>query len=180
MTRGQALPREFFDRPTLEVTRDLLGKVLCRKVDGKVLRFRIREVEAYDGPADKACHAHRGKTARNEVMFGPPGHWYVYLCYGMHWMLNAVTGPVDFPAAVLLRGCVEASGPGRLTKALGIGRDEDRAIIGRSSGLWVEESGLVVPEAAIERTPRIGIGYAGKEWVDKPYRFVWNLEPEDE
>jgi len=174
MASGKSIASDFFDRPTLDVTRDLLGKLLCRQVDGSTLRFRIAEVEAYDGPEDKACHAHRGMTPRNEVMFGPAGRWYVYLCYGMHWMLNAVTGPVDFPAAVLLRGCLEVTGPGRLTKALGINRKQDRAAIERSAGLWVEDDGLEVPEAEVKRTPRIGIGYAGSEWVDKPYRFMWN------
>ena len=128
MARGKSLFQDFFDRPTLEVAPDLLGKFLCREVDGSILRLRITEVEAYDGPEDKACHAHRGKTPRNEIMFGPAGRWYVYLCYGMHWMLNAVTGPVDFPAAVLFRGCLEVTGPGRLTKALGIDRNQDQAV----------------------------------------------------
>ena len=173
MARGSSLPEDFFDRPTLVVARDLLGKLLCREVKGETRRLRIAEVEAYDGPLDKACHAHRGKTPRNEVMFGPAGRWYVYLCYGMHWMLNVVTGPVDFPAAVLLRGSLEVKGPGRLTKALAIDRELDRSPVGRSSGLWIEDDDCEAPEAEVERTPRIGIGYAGKEWIDKPYRFVW-------
>ncbi len=176
MTRGKSLSQDFFDRSTLEVTPDLLGKLICREVDDLTIRMRIAEVEAYDGPEDKACHAHRGKTSRNEVMFGPAGRWYVYLCYGMHWMLNAVTGPVDFPAAVLIRGCLEVTGPGRLTKRLAIDRGQDRATIGRASGLWVEDDGFVVPAREIERTPRVGIGYAGTEWVDKPYRFVWKAK----
>ncbi|MBG30124.1 MAG: 3-methyladenine DNA glycosylase [Opitutae bacterium] len=173
MSCGEPLKQDYFNRPTLEVTRDLLGKCLCRKLDGETKRLRISEVEAYDGPKDKACHAHRGKTARNEVMFGPAGRWYVYLCYGMHWMLNVVTGPVDFPAAVLLRGCVEVIGPGRLTKALSVDRVQDREIISPDCGLWIEDDGCEAPVTEVRRTPRIGIGYAGKEWVDKPYRFVW-------
>ena len=173
MSCGAPLEQDYFNRPTLEVTRDLLGKRLCRKLDGETKRLRISEVEAYDGPEDKACHAHRGKTSRNEVMFGPAGHWYVYLCYGMHWMLNVVTGPVGFPAAVLLRGCFEVVGPGRLTKALSIDRVQDREIISTDCGLWIEDDGCDVPSIEVRRTPRIGIGYAGKEWVGKPYRFVW-------
>ena len=176
MVRHTSLPEEFFDRPTLAVTRDLLGKLLCRKLEGKTQRLRIAEVEAYDGPDDKACHAHRGKTPRNEVMFGSAGRWYVYLCYGMHWMLNVVTGPVDFPAAVLLRGSLEVTGPGRLTKALSIDRELDRSTVARSSGLWIEDDNCEVPEGEVERTPRIGIGYAGREWVDKPYRLIWKTE----
>lgn len=170
------LPEEFFDRATLAVAPDLLGKLLCRKLEGETQRLRIAEVEAYDGHDDKACHAHRGKTPRNEVMFGPAGRWYVYLCYGMHWMLNVVTGPVDFPAAVLLRGSLEVTGPGRLTKALSIDRELDRSTIARSSGLWIECDNCEVPEGEVRRTPRIGIGYAGREWIDKPYRWVWEME----
>ncbi|MFP6899968.1 MAG: DNA-3-methyladenine glycosylase [Opitutales bacterium] len=176
MARGKALTEEFFDRPTLEVTRDLLGKLLCRQLDEGVRRLRVAEVEAYDGPQDMACHAHRGRTPRNEVMFGPAGKWYVYLCYGMHWMLNAVTGPTDFPAAVLLRGCLEVTGPGRLTKELGIDGRQDSGDITRATGLWMEDDGLVVMDGEVERTPRIGIGYAGADWVDKPYRLVWETE----
>ena len=136
--------------------------------------MRICETEAYDGLEDKACHAYRGKTSRNEVMFGPAGFWYVYLCYGMHWMLNAVTGPVDYPAAVLIRGCCDVSGPGRLTKILSIGQSQDRSKIARVSGLWVEDDGFAVLDDEIETSPRIGIGYAGPEWENKLYRFVWN------
>ena len=136
--------------------------------------MRICETEAYDGLEDKACHAYRGKTSRNEVMFGPAGSWYVYLCYGMHWMLNAVTGPVDYPAAVLIRGCCDVSGPGRLTKILSIGQSQDRSKIARVSGLWVEDDGFAVLDDEIETSPRIGIGYAGPEWENKLYRFVWN------
>lgn len=180
MTAGKPITSAFFDRPTLLVARELLGKLLCRRMEGKTLRFRITEAEAYDGPEDKACHAHRGKTARNEVMFGPAGCWYVYLCYGMHWMLNAVTGSEDYPAAVLLRGCVEAEGPGRLTKALAVDRHLDRLPITRSTGLWVESDGFDAPEAQVNRTPRIGIGYAGTEWIEKPYRFVWKKEKQSE
>jgi len=107
MTSVKILTSSFFDRPTPEVAREMLGKWLCRRMsDGEILRMRISETEAYDGHEDKACHAHNGKTPRNEVMFGKAGFWYVYLCYGMHWMLNVVTGPIDFPAAVLVRGCV--------------------------------------------------------------------------
>ena len=106
MGHAKVLEEAFFDRPTLTVAEELLGKNLCREVNGEIRRMRICEAEAYDGPDDKACHAHRGKTPRNEVMFGAAGRWYVYLCYGIHWMLNAVTGPADYPAAVLIRGCI--------------------------------------------------------------------------
>ena len=163
---------DFLNRPTLVVAEELLGQYLCRELDGEVSRFCITEVEAYDGPEDRACHAHRGKTARNSIMFGPAGHWYVYLCYGMHWLLNVVTGPEDFPAAVLFRGLKEVSGPGRLTKKLSIDRTQNRKPCSQQTGLWLECSGVQPQKTDIEKTPRIGIGYAGPEWVAAPYRFV--------
>ncbi|ALM09885.1 MAG TPA: 3-methyladenine DNA glycosylase [Candidatus Peribacter riflensis] len=176
---ARALPFSFFDRPALTVARSLLGKFLVRRRGRKTVAAMITEVEAYDGPLDKACHAHRGQTRRNAVMFGPAGHWYVYFVYGMHWMLNVVTGPVDYPAAVLIRGVGESfdatqgtwNGPGKLTKALGIngllnGRQADK-----TSGLWIEDRGIEVRASSIRRMPRIGVAYA-KEWAKRPYRFV--------
>ena len=178
MSPSKVLGIAFFNRSTPVVARELLGKRLCRQVDKRdTFHLRICETEAYDGPEDKACHAHHGKTSRNEVMFGPPGYWYVYLCYGMHWMLNAVTGPIDYPAAVLIRGCCGISGPGRLTKNFSIGKVQDRREIARASGLWVEDDGFLVQDEEIETGPRIGIGYAGSEWENKPYRFVWKQMP---
>ena len=175
MRKSKVLDSSFFNRSTVEVARELIGKWLCRRASesSESFRMRICETEAYDGPDDKACHAHRGKTARNEVMFGPAGHWYVYLCYGMHWMLNAVTGPVGYPGAVLIRGCCGVVGPGRLTKAFSVNRDCDRSEITERSGLWVEDDNFVVNCDEIVIGPRIGIGYAGPEWENKPFRFVW-------
>jgi DNA-3-methyladenine glycosylase len=109
-------------------------------------------------------------TKRNAVMFGPAGHWYVYLCYGMHWMLNVVTGAEGVPAAVLIRGAGVFVGPGRVTRGLGIDRSFDGLPAGRRAGLWLE-SGEPIPPRSISRTPRIGVGYAG-EWAAKPLRFV--------
>lgn len=171
-SEGQRLAAPFFGRDTLTVARELLGCYLCRHLpDGSLARWPLTELEAYDGPEDRACHASRGRTPRNAVLFGPPGHWYVYLCYGVHWLLNIVTGPEDYPAAVLIRGAGEVHGPGRVTKALGIGRAENTRAATPASGLWLEQ-GPVVPEAEVTRTPRIGVDYAGN-WAEVPYRLIW-------
>lgn len=175
------LEREFFDRDTLLVARELLGKRLVRYEDGTRHECLISETEAYGGFEDVASHAHRGKTPRNTVMFGPAGVWYVYFVYGMHEMLNVTTGAEGYPAAVLLRGGVtndgrRIDGPARLTKYLAIDRRYNRLPAARSSGLWIEDSGAIVPDSAVLRTPRIGVAYAGREWSEKPYRFVLSTD----
>src|SRR5215471_20845815 len=116
------IEQSFFARPALVVARELLGKHLVRRIRGKEQAVVIHELEAYVGPHDLACHGRFGRTARTEVMYGPAGHWYVYLCYGIHWMLNVVTDEVDWPAAVLFRAAGGFTGPGKLTKALSIDR----------------------------------------------------------
>ncbi len=157
---------------TVALARGLVGKLLARRhADGTVTRHRITEVEAYDGEKDLACHAAKGRTKRTEVMYGPGGVWYVYLCYGMHEMLNLVTGPADYPAAVLIRGVESISGPGRLTKRLQIGRALNGAAATRASGLWIEDDGFKVPRRALRVSARIGVDYAGPVWSRKPWRF---------
>lgn len=165
------LPPEFFARPTLEVAEDLLSCQLCRRVGNEIICRQIIETEAYDGPEDMASHAHRGMTPRSRVMFGPPGVWYVYLCYGVHWLLNVVTGPESYPAAVLIRGLSTPSGPGRLTRDLGIDGSLNQTPASPGSGLWIR-SGAPCEKDAITRTPRIGVAYAGPDWSQRPYRFV--------
>ncbi|MFP4541453.1 MAG: DNA-3-methyladenine glycosylase [Opitutales bacterium] len=161
------------ERPALEVARDLLGMQLCRSLpDGLELRWPITEVEAYTGPDDLACHAAKGRTGRTEVMFGPPGHWYVYLCYGIHWMANLVTGPEGHPAAVLLRGAGPVAGPGRLTKQFAIAGAQNAQPADPETGLWLEP-GASVPEAEVLRGPRVGVDYAGTDWAARPYRLIW-------
>lgn len=163
-------------RNTVEIARDLLGQRLCRRdASGAVRRARITETEAYDGPLDLACHASKGRTARTEVMFGPPGRWYVYLIYGMHEMLNLVTGPEGWPAAVLIRGVEGLTGPGRVTKILAINRALNGVAATEAGGLWVE---TFAPDEApraedVLAGPRVGIDYAGAEWAAKPWRFRW-------
>jgi len=165
------LSRAFFERPALVVARELLGCRLCRRRAGAVQRWPITETEAYTGPDDKACHAHRGRTPRTSVMFGPSGIWYVYFCYGMHWMLNVVTCPAGHPAAVLIRGAGDCDGPGKLTRALGINGALNGLPAVRATGLWIEP-GEPVPDAAVTAGPRIGVAYAGPDWSLRPYRFV--------
>ena len=176
---ARVLPQTFFDRPALVVARALLGKALVRRKGDRTYTGVITEVEAYDGPQDRACHAHRGKTPRNEPMFGPAGHWYVYFVYGMHWMLNIVTGRRGYPAAILIRGIRAPdesqywNGPAKLTKAFQIDRQLNGKGASRREGLWIEDRGVRVNIRDVRRTPRIGVAYAGI-WAKKPYRFVWN------
>lgn len=154
----------FFHRPCPEVARELVGKVLV--CDGR--RLRISETEAYCGEEDTACHASRGRTKRTEVMYREAGTVYIYLCYGMHWMLNLVTGEENQPEAVLIRACLEAPGPGKLTKALGVTGDLNRSSVVTSDRLWVEDDGFFC-EVLTDR--RVGIGYASKEDQDRLWRF---------
>ncbi len=166
------LPASFYQRDTLVVAEELLGKFLVRRKNGKIIARMITEVEAYDGFKDRASHAHQGKTDRNKVMFEEGGRWYVYLCYGMHWMLNIATGPKDYPAAVLVRGIEGVSGPGRVTKFLNINGRYNGSLAHTRSGLWIENRGAVVSKSRIKKTPRIGVSYAGPMWAKKHYRFV--------
>jgi DNA-3-methyladenine glycosylase len=162
-------------KKTVALARWLLGKHLVRRrSDGRLEARLITEVEAYHGERDLASHARAGRTRRTAVMYGPGGHWYVYLCYGVHEMLNLVTGPRDWPAAILIRGVAGISGPGRLTRSLGIDRRLNGRVVGRSSGLWIEDRGGRVPRGALRATPRIGVAYAGPVWSKKPWRFTFD------
>jgi DNA-3-methyladenine glycosylase len=159
---------------TAAVARYLLGKLLVRKwPEGRISRHRITEVEAYHGEKDLACHASKGRTKRTDVMYQAGGVWYVYLCYGIHEMLNLVTGPTGHPSAVLIRGVEGIEGPGRVTKQLAIDRALNGAPAARSSGLWLEDDGFVVPRGGVQVTPRIGVDYAGPIWSLKPWRFYF-------
>ena len=169
--RRRITPTELQGRNTVAVARWLLGKVLVRTTAQGSSDHSITEVEAYHGANDLACHASKGRTKRTEVMYQAGGRWYVYLCYGMHEMLNLVTGPADYPAAVLIRGLGNVSGPGRLTKQLGIGRDLNGALATSASGLHLEDHGYRPPRGNIRRGPRIGVNFAGPVWAAKPWRF---------
>lgn len=172
------------------VAKELLGKYLCRRINGKVLRARIMETEAYCGQKDLACHASKGLTERTKVMFGPPGRAYVYLIYGMHHCFNIVTREEGCPEAVLIRGAVVnqksniknqndkskfkifLNGPGKLCRALKIDRNLNEIDVCKSKALWFESAVWRREEKPlrIKRSKRKGVDYAGK-WKDKLWRF---------
>ena len=164
--RFKRLPRSFFDRPTVTVAQELLGKTL---VFGDH-RGRITETEAYIGQDDPACHAARGMTPRTRPMFGPPGFSYIYFIYGMYFCLNIVTEEEGFPAAVLIRGLLHEdgthyNGPGKLCRALGLTKEQNEIDMIMSKELYV----LDTPSwPSFEATPRIGI----KQGLDKHWRFL--------
>lgn len=167
----RVLTKSFFNRPTPTVARELLGKYLVRRTHGAEHAYFITETEAYDGFNDKASHAYRGKTPRNEVMFGHPGRIYVYFTYGMHYMLNIITREEGYPAAVLIRALEGVNGPGRLTKRLCITKTLNKKFLSKENGLWVEERGVILKNKDIRTAPRVGIPRA-EEWMKKPYRFI--------
>ncbi len=195
--KPRRLSRDFFDRPTLIVAKELLGKVLVRKIENKIIRVIITETEAYVGPKDLASHASRGRTNRTEIMFGPPGHAYIYMIYGMYFCLNIVTEKNDYPAAVLIRAVklgtsdwplaninknnplttsrysltANLNGPGKLCRFLKIDKSLNGEDVTTSKKLWFEDNGTKVKPSQIIRTKRIGIDYAGK-YKDKLWRFM--------
>lgn len=178
--RAARLPRSFYGREVAEVARALIG---CAIVHGERAAM-IVETEAYGGPDDLASHARFGKTARNAAMFGPPGHAYVYLCYGTHQMFNVSTGEDGRASAVLIRAVAPVlgidgdaavgRGPGKLTTALGIDRGHNLLdLTAAEAALWL--AGLAQPPG-LNVGPRVGVGYAG-EWANAPLRFTWRGHP---
>jgi DNA-3-methyladenine glycosylase len=187
------LPREFFDRPVTEVAPDLLGCVLTHETDEGVVAAELTEVEAYAGELDPASHAYRGLTPRTEVMFGPPGHAYVYFTYGMHYCVNLVCGPPGVASAVLLRagrivageelalvrrgvvagGAKIASGPARLCQALGIGRAENGADVCAATSRLRVAAGALRYDAVIQTGPRVGVSRG----AEVPWRYWVAGEP---
>jgi DNA-3-methyladenine glycosylase len=191
------LPRRFYARPTEEVARALLGQRLVRLLDGRRLAGLITETEAYIGQDDLACHARSGLTPRTAVMFGPPGHAYVYFTYGMHWMLNVITEAEGFPAAVLIRAIVPeeglevmqalrprpartparlTDGPAKLAQALGI----DKRLNGHdlcqpAAELFIEKA-PPIPDAAVVLGPRIGLNNTPEPWKG----LLWNYKVGEE
>jgi DNA-3-methyladenine glycosylase len=184
---SKKLTESFFNRDTNLVARELLGKLIYHQKDNYLYKAVISETEAYHGETDLACHCSKGKTNRTEVMYGPPGHIYVYLIYGMYHMLNFVTMPKDFPAAVLIRGVqnlqisengqefqplnLKTDGPGKLTKHLKIDKTYNKLKLSPENKIWLADEGIVNPDNDIKIDKRIGIDYA-KEWADKPWRYL--------
>jgi DNA-3-methyladenine glycosylase len=169
MITGKRIARDFYIRDVLEVAPEIIGKNLIIKLNNNNFSsYRITDVEAYRGNEDLACHASKGKTPRTEIMFGEGGHLYVYLIYGIYWMLNIVTSVSDDPQAVLIRGLANISGPGRVTKTLAIDRSFNGEDLVTSGRIWLEETGDM-PE--YKTGPRIGIDYAGEYWRSKPWRY---------
>ena len=189
---AEPLPRDFFDRPVEEVAPSLLGRVLRHRTPEGVVAVRLTEVEAYAGQRDPASHAYRGKTARNAVMFGPPGHVYVYFTYGMHFCMNLVCGPDGTAMAVLLRAgeVVEgmetaqarrprstvrdlARGPARLCQALGVAREQNGLDVCAPDGPLSIHAGEPADPGAIRTGQRTGVNGA----KDVPWRFWIDGDP---
>lgn len=164
------LPNSFFQSEVLEVAPELLGKTLVRQFDNhSIQKYTITEVEAYRGRDDLACHAHKGKTQRTEVMFREGGVVYVYLIYGMYWLLNIVTGKENDASAILIRGVEGIDGPGRVGKALQLDKSFYGENLCSSKRIWIENSDIT---PKFSTSQRIGIEYAGEPWVSKPWRFI--------
>ena len=169
MASGIRLSRDFYTRDVLDVAPELPGKnLVIRFPDGSLKSFRVTEVEAYRGIEDRACHAFKGRTTRTEIMFHEGGRLYIYLIYGMYWMLNIVTGEKNIPQAVLVRGVEDYPGPGKLTKSLGIDKSYYGEDLVFSERIWLEDTGL---SHSVKSGPRIGIEYAGEYWKSRPWRY---------
>jgi len=165
------LPLDFYLRDVLEVAPALIGKLLVRRYeDGRIEKFHITEVEAYRGIEDLACHASKGRTPRTEIMFQQGGSVYVYLIYGMYWMLNLVVGEENIPQAVLIRGVEGVTGPGKVGRLLKLDRTFYGENLVTSQRIWVEDA---EPVSEIKVSKRIGIKYAGEEWENKLWRFYY-------
>lgn len=165
------LTKEFYNRDVLQVAPELVGKILARKFeDGRVLKLQIKETEAYRGEEDLACHASKGKTSRTEVMYMDAGRIYIYLIYGMYYMLNIVTERENIPQAVLIRAAGEYNGPGKLTKALQIDKEFNKQSILDNASLWIENNNL--KSMKLKTFTRIGVEYSGALWCNKLWRWV--------
>jgi DNA-3-methyladenine glycosylase len=197
---NEILPVDFYSQSTLETARNLIGKLLVRRYLGQLAGGVIIETEAYQGEEDLGCHAKAGLTPRTRILYGPPGHAYIYFTYGMHWMLNAVCCAIGSPAAVLIRGIEPVfgldmmrslrqqpqtsksgttnkgwtDGPAKLCQALCVdGKLNGINLCDPNSDIWISSTSFDVPESHIIRTPRIGMNNVPEPWKSIPWRFLW-------
>jgi DNA-3-methyladenine glycosylase len=195
MTSAPRLERQFFSRPTLQVARELLGTRLVRLEGGERTAGIIVETEAYIGEEDLGCHASAGFTSRTRVLYGPPGHAYVYFTYGMHWMLNFVAEREGFPAAVLIRGIVPSEGieriavrragrprglwtdgPGKICMALAINREQNDADLCAPEAEIFVEFWVNISDSCVTIGPRVGLNSVPEPWKSVPWRFIARYE----
>ncbi|HMN12735.1 MAG TPA: DNA-3-methyladenine glycosylase [Bellilinea sp.] len=190
MEKRAILPRDWYARDVITVSKELLGQILVRRIDGRILRCKITETEAYDGDKDLACHARAGRTPRTAILYGEPGIAYIYFVYGIHWCLNVVCHPLDDPAASLIRAVQplgdedwfaqtrpgiptahRTDGPAKLTAALKItGALNGTDFTDPGGELWIEQ-GKKESKADILASPRVGIDYVPEPWKSMPWRF---------
>lgn len=166
---AKRLGRKELCRPATLVAPELLGKLLCRRTEEGILKYRIMETECYYGEEDTACHASKGKTERTKTLYQQGGTAYIYLCYGMHALFNVVTGLKEQPQAVLIRGVTGYNGPGKLTKAMGIDRSLNGEDMVTSKELWLEDDGC---RPAYVAAKRVGIDYATEEYRNILWRYI--------
>ena len=195
MTSAPRLERQFFNRPTLVVARAVLGMRLVHLESGERTAGIIVETEAYIGEEDLGCHASAGFTPRTRVLYGPPGHAYVYFTYGMHWMLNFVAEKEGFPAAVLIRGIVPTEGieriaarragrprgqwtdgPGKICTALAINKAQNDADLCVPSAEIFVEFGVNISDSCVTIGPRVGLNSVPEPWKSVPWRFIARYE----
>ena len=195
MTSAPRLERQFYNRPVTQVARELLGKRLVRLENGNRLAGIIVEAEAYRGEEDLACHAHVGYTPRTRVLYGPPGHAYVYFTYGNYWMLNFVAEKEGFPAAVLIRGIEPTEGaetiasrrpgvapqhwtdgPGKICMALAINKAQNEADLCEADAELFVEEGVSIPDSCVTTGPRVGLNTVPEPWKSIPWRFMARYE----
>lgn len=163
------LGADFFGKDCLELAPDLVGKLIVRKIGDEELVLRITETEAYRGEEDTACHASKGRTPRTELLYREAGTIYVYLCYGMHWLFNIISGELEQPQGVLIRACENYEGPARLTKYLKIDKALNGSSVIRNPEICIADDGFR-PE--IERRRRVGIDYAEEKDRNALWRFA--------
>jgi DNA-3-methyladenine glycosylase len=176
--------REFFERPAPQAARDLIGKFIIRRYRGRLITSMITETEAYRGPADRASRAFGGRRTKSlEPLYKPGGSLYVYMVYGMHWLLNIKAASPDKPEAILIRSVLSETtstpivveGPGKVSRFLKVDGRLNGVDATSSDKIWIEDRGVQIPRGLVIKGPRVGIDYAGSHWAAKPWRFRLDL-----